>query len=236
MSQTKTPTHLPFAIFFTQKIIQKNPALEPYREDLISAAIVGLIEAEKKFDPSKGTKFTTFAVYHIKNRVYEEITNITTKGLKKSQPLVVKESKIRKELKKNKNASYAEISQKTDIKEKKVKQIIEEKKTTVSIEDYIGEDLQIKDTLGTDPTTNMEKELDLQKLQKLIKKAVSKLNEKERKIIKERYLKENKTLREIGEEMGISKERVRQIEKNALEKMKRFMVKNKVDVNDFIYF
>ncbi len=229
--------HFPFAVFFVNNLIKKMKHLEPYRNDLISAAIIGLLEAEKRFDPSMGTKFITFASHYIKNMVFKEITNIQEKGLKKPHTEITKQIKINKAIKNNKNATYKEISEKTGIKEKRIKQILEDKKNIISLEEIIGENLRIEDTIGKDPTTELERELDREKLQKLIKKALSKLNEREMIVIKKRYLNEEKaTLLEIGKELGISRERARQIEKKALKKMKSYMLKNNMKLNDFFYY
>jgi len=236
MKQTFPIKHYPFAVFFVNKIIKKIKTLEPYREDLISAAVLGLLEAEEKFDPNKGTKFLTFAVYHIKNRVYTEITNIQGQGFKKTQPTTIEEIKVHKALKKNSEATYKEVEKETKIKEKRVKQILEDKKNVISLEEPIGENLKLKDTIGEDPTTRMEKEIDTEKVQKLLKKAISILDEREKMIIRERYLEEEKkALESIGKKLGISRERARQIEQRALKKMRVYMLKKNIKLDDFMY-
>lgn len=236
MKQTFPIKHYPFAVFFVNKIIKKIKTLEPYREDLISAAVLGLLEAEEKFDPNKGTKFLTFAVYHIKNRVYTEITNIQGQGFKKTQPKTIEEIKVHKVLKKNSEATYKEVEKETKIKEKRVKQILEDKKNVISLEEPVGENLKLKDTIGEDPTTEMEKKIDTEKVQKLLKKAISILNEREKMIIRKRYLEEEKkALESIGKKLGISRERTRQIEQRALKKMRAYMLKKNIKLDDFIY-
>ncbi len=206
--------------------------------DLISEANIGLMQAIKKFDPDKGFRLATYAIWWIKAAVSEFIlkswslvkigTVATQKRLFynlhkiKSKLGVYNDSGISDE-----TADY--ISQKLKVSRKDV----------LEMEQRLSGDSSLNAPLSSDSETNFQEMLaddsetieerlgesqDLALKKKLLFEAMKTLNEREQAILQKRYLTEHpQTLEDLGVEFHISRERVRQIETKAFEKLKKVM-------------
>jgi len=209
--------------------------------DLISEGNVGLMRAVKKFEPERGFRLATYAMWWIKAAINEYVLN--SWSLVKVGT-VAAQKKLFFNLRKMK--AKLGVYEDGDIPIEKA-QIIA-KRLDVSTDDVIDMnrrlsrsdaslnapvaedgDLQRQDML-VDTAPNQEQVLgdteDRKLGLKLLTEAMTMLTERERKIIQERRLAENpRTLEEIGEEYGISRERVRQIENRAFAKLQAAVVK-----------
>jgi len=209
--------------------------------DLISEGNVGLMRAVKKFEPERGFRLATYAMWWIKAAINEYVLN--SWSLVKVGT-VAAQKKLFFNLRKMK--AKLGVYEDGDIPIEKAQQIA--KRLDVSTEDVIDMnrrlsrsdaslnapvaedgDLQRQDML-VDTAPNQEQILgdteDRKLGLKLLTEAMTMLTERERKIIQERRLAENpRTLEEIGEEYGISRERVRQIENRAFAKLQAAVVK-----------
>lgn len=206
-------------------------------EDLVSEANIGLMQAVKKFEPEKGTRLSTYAIWWIKAAINEFIL--------KSWSLVrIGTVAAQKKLFYNLRRIKAKLGfyDDTDLQDDAVKQIAKEldvpESDVVEMNQRLSGDVSLNTPVYDDgyaekqdflrANDNIEDEL-AEKQEKnerlvLLSKALLSLNERERLIIEARRLKEEpETLESLGERLGISRERVRQIETRAFEKMTAFI-------------
>lgn len=213
----------------------------PFQE-LISAGNLGLVEAAKRYDPSKGVKFISYAVWWIKQSIMELI-NKQTDIIKKPQKSYSIFSKIdnayirlKEEL--QREPTFEEIE--NFIKEEGIdKDIIKSyflnKKYFVSLDEPIDtddEDMILSDLISNYGTEDIEKDILEDDIKYQLNKLLDYLSPREKKIIIHRYGldgEEPKTLKEVGDILGISRERVRQIEVRALRKLKKLAKKHSIE-------
>lgn len=203
--------------------------------DLISEANIGLMQAIKKFDPDKGFRLATYAIWWIKAAVSEfilkswSLVKIGTVATQKR--LFYNLHKIKSRL-----GLYGEtgLNDETAVQISKILGV--PKKDVIEMEQRLSGDASLNTTLSydsktnhqdmlADPTESIEDRLghdqDLNVKKKLLFDAIQSLSEREQFIVQKRFLTENPvTLEELGNEFGISRERVRQIETKAFEKMR----------------
>ena len=209
--------------------------------DLISEGNVGIMQAVKKFDPEKGFRLATYAMWWIRAQIQEyvlhswSLVKIGTTAAQKKLFFNLKKLKNQLESIDEGNLSpenVREIAKRLNVKEAEVVsmenrlfssdqslnvQIGTEEKT--EWQDTIKDDRKTQDTI----IENIN-EFDYRK--NLLEKAMNVLNPRERKIIKLRKLIEKpKKLEELSKHFEISRERVRQIEEKAMEKLQNEILK-----------
>ena len=203
--------------------------------DLISEANIGLMQAIKKFDPDKGFRLATYAVWWIKAAVSEfvlkswSLVKIGTVSTQKR--LFYNLHKIKAKL-----GLYSETSLNNETAEKIAKMLSVNTKDVIEMEQRLSGDSSLNTTLSDDTFTNRQDMLtdsadtaeeilgnqeDLDLKRKMLYQAMDQLKEREKIIVQERFLTDTPTtLEDLGMRFGISRERVRQIETKAFEKIK----------------
>ena len=208
--------------------------------ELISEGNIGLMQAVKKFDPDKGFRLATYAMWWIKAGIQEYVLRSwslvkmgTTAAQKK---LFFNLKKIKKQIAPSqegdlKKEQVNEISKRLGVKSNEVismnrRMMGQEKSLNDPIKsDEKGEwqDWIVDDNLDQELYISQKQELDEKK--GLLQDAIKILNDRERKIIQERKLSEEpKTFDELSKKYKISRERIRQIETKAFEKLQKAML------------
>ncbi len=203
--------------------------------DLVQEGNVGLMMAVKKFDPARGTRLITYAVWWIRAYIQSYImrnwslVKIGTTQMQKK--LFFKLAQTRNALLNHTGTEdLGEIARELDVNEEVVSEMSQRmgrRDASLDVELTEGEGYTLLHTLP-DRADNQETLLLANEEHRLNKErtqtALSILNVRERHIIRQRILADSpSTLQDIADEYGISRERVRQIEQNALQKLRKAM-------------
>ena len=210
--------------------------------DLISEGNVGIMQAVKKFDPDKGFRLATYAMWWIRAQIQEyvlrswSLVKIGTTAAQKK--LFFNLKKIKNQLKSiNENnlspENVREIASRLDVKEAEViemdnRMYAKDHSLNNKVNQDIGsewQDMLVDENETQDITIENKDEYNFRK--NLVFKAMNVLNSREKEIIKLRRLSDNpKKLEELSQKFNISRERVRQIEEKALEKLQKEVTKS----------
>ena len=221
---------------FVVKIVSEYRNLGLPFEDLLNEGNIGLIEAAHHFDHNRGTKFITYAIWWIRKSIlralsqHSNLVRIPNYQLKKVKNVRATERALVRSL--GRRPDREEISRELQSTIAKIDEILQIKLRELSLDDKIGrdKDTPISDYLVDEGSTNPEEELLREESQSLIRLALKDLSEQEQTVLVNRFGLEGGrtfTLKEIGERMGISRERVRQIEAQAKKRLKKLITKNR---------
>ncbi len=206
-------------------------------EDLLNEGNVGLIEAAHRYDASKGTKFITYAIWWIRKSIlkavgeHSNLVRVPTYQMKKVREIREVENSLRRKL--GRRPKREEISEILDRSIVKIDQVLQYTLREMSLDDKVGKerDTPISDCLVDDQTDTPEDDLVRREANSLVTEAMEFLSEQERTVIRHRFgIPGGKplTLKEIGEMMDISRERVRQIECQAKERLRKIFSRKRM--------
>lgn len=224
-------SNLRLVVYAAKKYL--NSGLELF--ELINEGNIGLMKAIEEFDIDKGCKFSTYAIWWIKQSIRKNV--LEQKHTLKISPNAVYEilnfkNKIELlEQEEKRKLTEEEIAKKLNIPLNKVTDYLKYDQNIVSIDQTITEeeDMTFKEVIESDE--NVELEITKSTLKDDIEPLFEILNERERKIIELRFGLNHPngntmTLVNIGKKLGLSTERIRQIESKALRKMRILSTKN----------
>lgn len=198
--------------------------------DLIQEGNMGLMHAARKFDFSKGFKFSTYATYWIKQYISRAIAD---QGRAIRVPVHIVEAnnlinRTARELAQafGREATQEEVALKLNMTMKEYADIVEHSKSLLSMDKAISddEDSDMNELVGDLRQTPIDEAMRNQSTREDIIKIFDTLEEREKTVMIMRFGfddGESKTLEDVGEELGITRERVRQIEARALRKLRQ---------------
>lgn len=198
-------------------------------QDIVQEGIRGLVKSAEKFDASKGFKFSTYAHWWIRQAVQrsraEQSRIIHVPYYMVEVQSKVNEAKYRLDKQLGRKPTRAEIAVETGLSIKRIQSAEQAPKPARSIDIPVGFENNTKLTdLIDDPDQETPEEILIkQTMSEDLEKVLSTLGEKEQKVIRWRFGLEDgqtRTLQEIGDVMGVSRERVRQIELCAFRKLR----------------
>ena len=204
--------------------------------DLVQEGNVGLMKAVKRFDPTVGVRLVSFAVHWIRAEIHEYVLRnwrlVKVATTKSQRKLFFNLRKMKKNLAWLSEAETAAVARDLGVDVADVREMEQRLSardmsfdpTPESDEEESYSPAMYLPASNADPATEVENEEWEEDSSERLSMALEKLDERSRSILKRRWMTDDKaTLHELADEYGISAERVRQVESNAINKLKGLM-------------
>lgn len=208
------------------------------QSDLVQEGNIGLMKAVKRFDPERGVRLVSFAIYWIKAEIQEYIVKnwrlVKTATTKAQRKLFFNLRSMKKTIQPLKSDEINSIAKELNVKPEDVREMEYRFNGNEISLDYGSDESEddvyrpiayLKDETP-EPSEQMEIDQSEGNSLSSLSKALSSLDERSRLILEERWLKDKdaSTLHELADKLGVSAERIRQIEQAAMKKIKLLML------------
>ena len=223
--------------------------------ELVQEAGLGLMKAAEKFDPDRGVRFSTYAVWWIKASVQDYVMRnwslVRTGSTSSQKSLFFNMRRVEAQLERE-AAKRGETLERHELRRMIAEEVgvplhdVEMMEGRLSSSDFSLNATQSSDDEGREwidaleddreqAAETVESRHDTEQLREWLLKAMQSLNERERFIVRERKLRDDpRTLESLGNELGLSKERVRQLEAAAFGKMRKNLEAQSREVHEFL--
>lgn len=214
-------THLPLVRFLVSRIVPQLPQ-HLDRDDLMSVAVIGLINAADRYDPQRGVQFKTFAEQHIRGAIIDELRSYDVLSRTTRDKCKKLEKQVQSlEHKLGRNPSSEEVAASLNISLNEYYALLDEVHVISFIslddswDDKDGNLLSLADVLSESEERNPQQQLMMMQLAEALGLAIETLPEKERLAVT-LYYNEDFNLKEIGEALGLTESRISQILSQAM--------------------
>ncbi len=210
--------------------------------DLIQEGSIGLIEAAKRFDYTRNNRFSTYAMSWIRQGViqgliqHKNMIKVSSYASERIKKVLRARMQIKEEL--GVEPTVEEIAAVCGLPEDKVEKYLQISSKTKSLNTRVGEDedTDLIDLIEDDHALKPQKEFVRKELKKTLEELLSMLDERQQMVLKMHFGMEDNvgcSLEDISMHFGVSKERIRQIEQQAMAKLKRYGAN--FGLEDFLY-
>lgn len=196
-------------------------------DDLVSAGVVGLIDAIGKYDSGRDTKFETYAVSRIRGAIVDDLRSLdwVPRSVRRKARMV-EEAYCQLENELGRAASDEEVSRKLNMSMSEFRVIVEEIASAglLSLDDFVGNQdgertTRVIDLVCSKDEAGPSAPLMTEEMKEMLAQAITNLPDKERTVVA-LYYYEDMTLKEIGRTLGVSESRVSQIHTKAMLRLK----------------
>ena len=208
-------------------------------DDLIEEGNLGLIHALEKYDPERGFRFSTYATWWIRQNIERAIMNqsrtirLPVHMVKELNIILRALRKFESEGEDEGHADIDAVAKLLDRPASEIRAVLRLNERTASLDAplEIDQDLSVSDAIAGDISADPEHQLEQSEIEHHVANWVAELSDKQRRVIELRYGlngNEVRTLETLAEELGVTRERVRQIQLEALSQLRRRLARDGV--------